>query len=78
MHGHANFKFKKDIHSCGYVAVSKGRVEVITLATYIRKVLVSSFGNDINYPNQIFKGLCQSFQANPRLMLPIMQDNFLP
>jgi hypothetical protein len=54
------------------------RVEAITLATYMRKVLVSSFGNKINYPNQVFKGLHQSFQANARLTLPIMQDNFLP
>jgi len=33
-------------------------VEVITLVTHIRKVLVSSSGNNINYPDQVFKGLC--------------------
>lgn len=27
-----------------------------TLVMYIRKVLVSNFGNDINYPNQVYKG----------------------
>jgi hypothetical protein len=52
--------------------------EAITIVTYIRKVLVSNFGNDINYPNQVFKGLHQSFQANARLTLPITHNHFLP